>query len=319
MPLTLNFNLQGNTVRPDNRKFLRQGDGDGVFIEQPVRLVSIDTPESLEYFGGPDNNQPKLDRTRERIESSFFNDLPVDLRTYLLEKLTDGAAERHQNAGDDAKKHFAELLERRLTQDDGTKRDLAVMPSGELIAQDGRMLAYVAPWFKGTKSDPLPPRNDPRRHTFNLEMIRSGWAAFFPIYPSLPGRTDMDLAVAAAEDAWNGKLGAWERYGNDLLLGYEYRASIKLAGPVVVARKDNEDNRNFYSTEEFEAAGDLDGWEIERRSAADLISEAFARHCVDISSGRDVGKHGFHAVPPCYRLWYWEDDAAEARRDLGFS
>ena len=114
-------------------------------------------------------------------------------------------------------------------------------------------------------------------------MIESGWAAFFPIYPSLPKDDDMNLAIAAAETAWSQKLGAWKKYGSKVLLGYEYRACIKLG------RAD---------------------------SAAEGIDAAFQRLCVDLRSLKIVGKVGFHRVPPPYRLWVWEKDIAEARATL---
>ena len=42
-------------------------------------------------------------------------------------------------------------------------------------------------------------------------MIESGWAAFFPIYPSLPKKDDFNMAIKAAEDAWENQKGIWER------------------------------------------------------------------------------------------------------------
>lgn len=34
--------------------------------------------------------------------------------------------------------------------------------TGEVIEENGRLLAYLTPWLK----PPLPPRDDPRRRTF---------------------------------------------------------------------------------------------------------------------------------------------------------
>ena len=73
-----------------------------------------------------------------------------------------------------------------MTKPPGSKRKTAVIPTGEIIDIYGRLLAYIAPWFDGGQNDPLPPIGDPRRKTFNLDMIENRWAAFFPIYPSLP-------------------------------------------------------------------------------------------------------------------------------------
>ena len=115
-------------------------------------------------------------------------------------------------------------------------------------------------------------------------MVETGWAAFFPIYPSLPNNDDMNRAIEAAEQAWEDKLGHWT-LGEDLLLAYEYRACIKLAGPTGVARKEGNDNRNFYTVADLDAQRAsllADGWEISESTAADLASNAFQRICVDL-------------------------------------
>ena len=116
-------------------------------------------------------------------------------------------------------------------------------------------------------------------------MIERGWAAFFPIYPSLPSNADMNAAIAAAASAWEQRLGAWQVAGADLLLGYEYRACIKLGTA---------------------------------KTAAEGMREAFQRVCIDLRSMRNVGRHGFWDVPPPFRLWVWADAVEEARGDLGF-
>jgi len=115
-------------------------------------------------------------------------------------------------------------------------------------------------------------------------MIENGWAAFFPIYPSLPRNGDMNRAIAAAEVAWGEKRGAWHEFGENVLLGYEFRMCVKLGA----------------------AANQQSG-----------ISEAFKRICVDLRNMREVGRFGFHAIPPCHRLWIWDDDIIQARQDLG--
>ena len=90
-----------------------------------------------------------------------LQNLPETLRTYLVERLTQDAAERHINAGIRASHEFQALLDRRLTRPDGGRRKVAAVPTGELIDRYGRLLAYLAPWFSGSASDPLPPRDDP--------------------------------------------------------------------------------------------------------------------------------------------------------------
>lgn len=279
---TVNFDLPTNAQKAQPRKLTRTSDGDTPVIEQPIRMVSCDTPEKGGYAGNPPLSQPKLDACRQRLQGSFYNALPAGLRNYLVAKLTPDAAQRHIDAGHEATGIFDQLLDTRLTKPDGARRRVAVIATGEILDRYGRLLAYLAPWYSGD-GDPLPPIGDPGRDTFNLNMIANGWAAFFPVYPSLPKNQDMNKAIAAAESAWNSKAGAWEEYGNNLLLGYEYRACIKLA---------------------------------KAATASDGIKDAFQRVCVDLRNLKIVGKFAFDSVPPCYRLWVWEDDLAQATTRL---
>ena len=249
-------------------------------------MVSCDTPEKAGYAGKALVSQAKLNECRKRLENGFYDALPEPLRRYLLRKLLSDAAERHIGAGELASEVFSAMLERRLTLLDGSKRNTAIVPTGDIIDRYSRMLVYIAPWFADSKADPLPPKGDPARNTFNLDMIATGWAAFFPIYPSLPQNEDLNLAIAAAQIAWSEKRGAWKAFGTRLLLGYEYRMCIKLG------------------TAKTAVAG---------------IRAAFQRICVDLRSVKSVGKFGFHKAPPCYRLWVWQDDTQQASVDLGIA
>jgi endonuclease YncB( thermonuclease family) len=285
MSLTVDFSFPRTTRSARPRRLLRASDGDTPVIEQPIRMVSCDTPEKALYAGHPPVSQPKLDTCRQRLQTGFYDALPQDLRDYLIARLTPDAAERHIQAGQRASQVFDDLLSRRLTRPDGRQRPVATIPTGELIDTYGRLLAYIAPWFAGSAADPLPPRDHPDRQTLNLDMIEQGWAAFFPIYPSLPPNADMNRAIAAAETAWDQRRGAWAEFGEMLLLGYEFRLCVKLG------------------TAPDAAAG---------------IDAGFQRHCVDLRGLHDGGLFGFPVVPPCYRLWVWADDLAQARPDLGF-
>ena len=284
MPLSANYAFNPTTKKSAGHRLIRSSDGDTLLIEQPIRMVSCDTPEKAPYAGAPPVSQPKLDRCRQRLQDGFYAALPVELRNYLIGKLTPDAAQRHIAAANGASARFEAITDQRLTRPDGERRRVAVLPSGEIIDTYGRMLAYLAPWFTNTNADPLPPVGSPQRDTFNLNMIAEGWAAFFPIYPSLPRLRDMQLAVTAAERAWDGRLGAWQAHGESLLLGYEYRMCIKLA------MADN---------------------------AAEGLADAFQRICVDVRTLQIVGKHGFPAVPPSLRMWIWEKDLVEATAALG--
>ncbi len=284
MPVTVNFNFPRTMRAAAPRRLLRMSDGDTPVIEQSIRMVSCDTPEKGHYAGNPSVSQPKLDTCRQRLRSGFYTQLPQALRDYLVSKLTNDAAERHINAGLRASQEFDRLLATRLTRPDGSQRPVATIPTGEFIDTYGRLLAYIAPWFSGSQSDPLPPQNHPDRRTINLDMVENGWAAFFPIYPSLPKNDDMNLAIAAAESAWDQRRGAWAEFGDTVLLGYEFRMCIKLG-----------------------AANDQQSG----------IKNAFQRICVDLRNMRDMGLFGFPAVPPSYRLWVWEKDMSQAGPALG--
>lgn len=273
---------QLRTAQP--RKLSRVSDGDTPVIEQPIRMVSCDTPEKAGYAGKPEVSQPKLDACRDRLENGYYAALPEKLRRYLIRKLRPDAAARHIAAGERASAEFDALLNRRLTRPNGSKRNTAVVPTGEVIDRYGRLLAYIAPWYSGSAADPVPPRGSAERRTFNLDMVENGWAALFPIYPSLPQNADFNLVIHAAEAAWQEQRGAWAEFGRDLLLAYEYRACIKLGAA---------------------------------KSAATGIRDAFQRVCVDLRDLKNKGVYGFHAVPPPYRLWVWQDDIAQAGADLG--
>lgn len=286
MTVEVSFNYERNTRRASPRTLFRVSDGDTPAIDQAIRMVSCDTPEKSGYAGKPEVSQPKLDLCKQRLQDGFYNEIPTDLRNYLVGRLTTDAATKHINAGNDATAKFELIMEQRLTKPNGTKRKLAVVPTGEIIDHYGRLLAYIAPYFEGSEIDPLPTPNDPRRRTFNLHMIEEGWAAFFPIYPSLPKNDDLNKAIAAAEFAWLNKKGIWQVYGDKVLLGYEYRMCIKLGTA---------------------------------QSAQKGIDEAFQRLCLDLRSLEIIGKYKFYEVPPCYRLWIWETDLQKATIDLGLN
>ena len=272
MPTRVDFNFHPQSRKAIPRALINISDGDTPVIQQPIRAVSCDTPEKAGYAGLPPTAQAKLEICRRRLADGFFAALPEELRTYLATKLGSNAAERHIGAAMRASEEFTRLLEQRLTRPSGTKRRLGIVATGEILDVYGRLLAYFTPWYANTPADPLPPKGSPERETFNLNMIANGWAAFFPLYPSLPVDDDFNRAIAAAEDAWNRKLGQWHEFGADVLLGYEYRMCIKLAA----------DNG---------------------ATAQKLIGDAFQRICVDLRNKRIMGKFGFPGVPPPDRLW----------------
>jgi hypothetical protein len=110
---------------------------------------------------------------------------------------------------------------------------------------------------------------------------------FFPIYPSLPRDDDLNRALRAAESAWRQKLGAWQAFGGDLLLGYEYRACLRLGAPDPAPP-------------------------APAVPAATRVAGAFRRICIDVRSHEILGRYGYHKVEPPYRLWVWQDQLQDA-------
>lgn len=284
MPVTVVFNWKPVSRKPAKRRLLRTSDGDTPYIEQPIRMVSCDTPEKEGYAGKAETAQKTLDIARDRLKDGFYDALPKEIRKYYRDRLTSGAADAHIKAGHAASDQLEQFMAERLVKANGNKRDLAIIASGEIIDSYGRMLAYFTPWFEGTAVDPLPAADSPERHTFNLNMIASGWAAFFPVYPSLPKDSDFNMAIAAAEKAWTKKWGQWKKSGEKFLLAYEFRAAVKLA---------------------------------RAKTAKAGIDAAFERYCVDLRNKKIVGRFGYHAVPPPYRLWLWPADVQRATAELG--
>lgn len=281
--MALSFEFERELRPPAPQRLYSVSDGDTPKILQSIRMVSIDTPEKAGYAGRPEVAQPKLDKARQRLQDGFYPAIPDGLRDYLVDRLDAGAATRHIAAGEQASLEFDLLIKDRLTRPTGTQRPVATIPTGEVIDRYGRLLAYLAPWFSGGASDPIPPKDDPARRTFNIDMIASGWAAPFMIYPSLPQNFDLNLLYEESKAAWKENRGAWAVHGRKLLLGYEYRLAIKLG------------------TAPSKAKG---------------MAAAFQRICIDLRTKTSVGLDQWHAIPPPHRMWVWADDATDASAAL---
>lgn len=275
--MAIKYTLPPPSFGVSPKKDIGAPDGDTIKIEQPLRMVSCDTPEKEKPFGGAATTQPKLNKVKQRLQSGFFPLIPKGLANYFIKKINATAASRHINAGKDASTHFEKIKNKALNKPNGKRRKVGVLPSGEVIDGNGRMLAYVMTYFDKKE---LPPKNDPARHTYNLTMVADGWASFFPIWPSLPkDPKDFDLLYKAARKAWSSKKGMWNKYGDNLLLPYEYRLLLKLA-PEVTADK----------------------------TVKEMMDSAFQRLCVDLRTMKLVGKFDFYKVPPGDRFWIWEKD-----------
>lgn len=280
-----NYKLPPPSYNVTPKKDLAGPDGDTIKIEQPIRMVSCDTPEKEKPLGNAAKAQPKLEIAKQRLKSGFFPSIPAGLAKYLADKVNATAAKRHIAAGKDASDHFEKLKDSSLNKPNGKRRKVGVLPSGEVIDRYGRMLAYILTYFE---KDELPPKNDPARHTYNLTMVADGWAVFFPVWPSLPkSPKDFELIHKAAQSAWKNKKGMWKKHGSNLLLAYEYRLMMKLAVNVTA-----------------------------QKTAKSIADGAFQRVCVDLRTMKLVGKFDFYKVPPGDRFWIWEDDWKKNKTEI---
>jgi endonuclease YncB( thermonuclease family) len=249
----------------------------------PVRMLSVDTPEVT----------ARTDRRATEIDAEFAQlaewmldgTAPISrpLAEALAPKLATGKAGSLQlRLGREASAFAQVNTDARLTRPDGTRRNLFLRTADAPFDTAHRMLAYVAPSFSAAELESL---SRLERSTFNLDLVRAGWAATFVLYPSVPGERDLPLLVSAAAAARLGGLGMWAE--PDVLLAYEYRAMEKLHA----------------ITRRIAEGADLPG------------SERFAwreRYCVDLRSRVLHGPEDYVGIPPEYRLWLWRADVPDA-------
>lgn len=254
-------------------------DGDTPNIRMPIRMLSIDTPETY-----PDG--PRLDAAFAAlvpwIESGRA---PIDpyLAEALLPKLrAPQPASRHKAMGERAKEAFLRLLEERLARPDGSRRTLFLRTADEPFDKNGRLLAYVAPNYSRAERERLSRRE---RATFNLLLVEAGWAAPFLVFPSIPGELDLPLLHAAAKAAIADRRGIWS--DPLLLLPYELRALERL----VAIRSDLEAGKPI-------AERALWGW--------------IERYCADITTRLLYRPQRYVEVAPENRLFIWPHQVRDA-------
>lgn len=267
----------------DARALVDISDGDTPNIRMPIRMLSVDTPEVTA-------------RTEERaavVDAEFAQlaewmldgTAPISrpLAEVLAPKLATGKAGSLQlRLGGEASAFAKANTEARLTRPNGTRRNLFLRTADAPFDANHRMLAYVAPSFSTAELRTL---TREQRATFNLDLVRAGWAATFVLYPSVPGELDLPLLVSAAARARESGLGMWAEA--DLLLAYEYRAMEKLHAV----------------TKKIAGGADLPG------------AERFGwreRYCADLRSRTLHGPEDYPGVPPEYRLWLWRADVPDA-------
>ncbi|MBN2030948.1 thermonuclease family protein [bacterium] len=265
------------------KKYLRATDGDTPYVSIPIRMLSIDTPE-VHYPGNqkPSKQDEKLAQLAEWIQAGKS---PVNsgLAQYIHPKLSSGTAgSLQEEQGLQASDHFKKLVDEKLVKPNGKKRDIFLRAADQHFDQYGRLLAYVAPSYNANE---LAIMSRKQRATFNLLMVDSGWAAPFPIYPSIPSYPDLVLLQEIAKDAQDNKRGAWQE--PLMLTGYEFRMCVKL----YEVTKKLVDGKKVSSNERY-------GW--------------VTRYCVDMTTRKIFYPQNYHKVPSYNRIFIWPDDLSEA-------
>lgn len=266
-----------------SRSLTDVSDGDTPNIRMPIRMLSIDTPEvTARSF----ENASKIDREFTELAGWIRSgDAPVSraFSDYILPKLETGQAASLQfNQGKSASEFFKNKIQERLTRPSGSKRKLFVRAPDKPFDKYGRLLAYVAPSYSSTE---LRDMTRQERATFNLNLIESGWAAPFVLYPVIPGELDLPLFLGAAAKAKEDGAG---QYVDSLSLpGYEYRMCEKL---YAITRK-KVDGKSMSYPEQLM-------WR--------------SRYCADMRTRRLYGPEEYFKIPAPYRLWIWPDDVQNA-------
>ena len=267
-----------------SRALVDISDGDTPNIRMPIRMLSIDTPEvtakSLEKASEIDHDFTNL---LEWIRNGIA---PVskEFGEYIAPKLESGNAGTLQfTQGKSASAFHKEVVERRLTRaGSNKKRSLFIRSSESPFDKYGRLLAYVAPSYSKKERKSMTRR---KRATFNLNMIESGWAAPFVLFPNIPGELDLPLFLEMAVDAKKQKRG---QYQDDLSLpGYEYRMCEKL----YTVTKRIVDGESLTYPEKL-------SWR--------------SRYCADMRNRKLFAPESYFNVPEPYRLWVWPDDVRRA-------
>ncbi len=276
-----------NLPARDARTLVDISDGDTPNVRMPIRMLSVDTPE---VTARTDQRATEIDAEFAQLaEWMLDGTAPISrpLAEALAPKLATGKAGSLQlRLGREASAFAQVNTDARLTRPDGTRRNLFLRTADAPFDTAHRMLAYVAPSFSAAELESL---SRLERSTFNLDLVRAGWAATFVLYPSVPGERDLPLLVSAAAAARLGGLGMWAE--PDVLLAYEYRAMEKLHA----------------ITRRIVDGADLPG------------SERFAwreRYCVDLRSRVLHGPEDYVGIPPEYRLWLWRADVPDAMSRL---
>ncbi|MEE9457346.1 MAG: thermonuclease family protein [bacterium] len=262
-------------------RYWNHTDGDTTSVITNIRLLSIDTAE-LHYQGHPHNHDGKLKELADWIYEGRLR-LSTRLSEHLHERLTTGTAGTLQERqGEEAKAEFERLVQTKLTKANGDRRPIRLIAADEHFDQYGRLLAYVFPRYTPTESWTM---SYAELASLNFYMVESGWAALFPIYPSLPRHLDLVMFQKAAREAYENKKGAW---AEPLAIpGYEYRMCLRLhkvARKVVAGEKVREGN----------------------------VYGCAHRFCADVTTKEIFYPVNYYKVPPYNRLFVWPKHVVDA-------
>lgn len=264
-------------------RFVRITDGDTPYVSMAIRMLSIDTPE-VHYPGNqdPSRHDEKLAELAGWIQEGKAPIQP-GLASYLHPKVATGhAGALQKRQAEAATAAFQKMLDLKLTKPNGEKRPLFLKTANESFDQYGRLLAYMSPNYSEKERAAM---SRSERATFNLMMVESGWAASFPIYPSLPRHADLLMLKEAAEQAVQNNKGAWA--DPMTLTGYEFRMCYKL-------------------------------WEVTRKLVkGEALSSRekygwVERYCVDMATAEIHDPQDYYQVKPYHRLFVWPKDVTDA-------
>ncbi len=263
-----------------SKSFVDVSDGDTPNIRMPIRMLSIDTPEVTARSA---NVAAAIDDNFKQLAEWIRNQIaPVSksFQEYIIPKLENSDAGTLQfTQGKDASAFHKQKIEERLIKPGTTKKRKLFIRRAEFPFDNyGRLLAYVAPSYNRKERNKMTRRE---RATFNFDLIESGWAAPFVIFPNIPGALDLPLYLEAAEGAKDSRKG---QYQHKLSMpGYEYRMCEKL-----------------YKITKRIVAGDSLSY-TERLAWR-------SRYCADMRNRQLVGPEEYFNIPEPYRLWIWPDD-----------
>ncbi len=266
------------------KSFERITDGDTPYVSMSIRMLSIDTPEV--HYPGNTNPERHDDKLAQLAEWMTQGKAPVNsgLAAHLQPRLATGRAGTLQKQqGRLATEAFNHLLEERLKKPGSSRRRrIFLRAADETFDQYGRLLAYIAPNYSREERENMSLRD---RATFNLLMVEVGWAASFPIFPSLPKYSDLTLLQESAQSAFTNKRGAWQN--EQMLTGYEFRMCYRL----------------WEITRKLEQGKKLSG-----RERFGYVS----RYCVDMTSKEIFSPQDYYKVPPYNRIFIWPEDVNDA-------